>query len=1514
MDVGQLNRRIARAGPALRRIEAELAKALEPVLVWAGEEAARNLRQRAVRLKTALTASDWTPPDGDEVLDVEEVARRLQEAAAPARAAAVTEIASQVLKGVGLSLEAINPFVASVVTAQKIRHAAATTRAQVMRAVQASYQAGLSIPDTAHLIRQVMREAAPARARAIARTEMVSATAGGSLAASRVVEEATGQRLYKTWLTAAGAEHPRHETYVGLNGQTRPLQEPFDVGGASLMHPGDPAGPAGEVINCRCTLVYRDEPPPEGACSPGDCPQGVEAPSLIGPVLLPGPSSTLSDRLPALAPLPPTSDVEELTRALLLRASQVEPQLTSLLKRVAKGRGGALTRLQTRLKGAESLARKIRSNAAERGHTAFQAAAEIKDVVRYTILLPEESYGTGVTGALDDLRREGVTVERIRDYWQARDTNGAYFGVNASLRAPNGHYFEVQFHTQASVEAAETGHVLYEKARVLPADHPDQARLAAEARELWNQVRRPFGLDSIVSTEAGFEREWPFGPGAERVGEVAATLQQESLDSWRRWRQSLTDAEARALAAYSAEPGTHVQLNTWLRTGAVDAATDQERERAVARLTRQMRALDRALAKAPEVERIVWRGLPAATVDTLRPGELVRFAGYSSSTARPEVAAAVGEAVLEIRARSGAALSPPGVTADEALSSLSWEREVLLPHNAQFRVLGVEEGLIDGKRKRVVRLEEIPAVRARPKDKARYMEAAQAVADGIVADEQYGGWGTIRLTKEGVPPGRGPARARFLVPLSRGDVLRMPGKPKADAIAEFAAVRQSLRELAPDVVVVAHYDAKADVTTVMAARPVDQLAEAQRLGSLIGLERLVDLTTGQIHDVPDRPLRDGAVPSQMKKGKLEGEAPGLSDLPEAAREHVQRYLRGGEADQAVVEAAAALGRLPAGTRLYAQLWPHNLPALADALALSTPLQQGQALLALVPRLLRPGAPLLLVEPGRWDLDPVRVAGGGRDWQVVLELVDPQTGILVGERAVTPGDAAYRVVGYRTETVTLPTGMPGQRLVVTVRQESGGRASVPGAAAALRYRPLMAPSPPLLGTREEEALRARRVASGDGQVLASMQKAVVAKSLARELAQSDDWRRVVGEQIQASRPEELEALLEEMADGEELVFNRSDGFWKRYRKEREGGKPVFVSLDGGLRVPPDRLARYLVDERPPVIGRGGNPTLYASLISHGYGDSLDEAVVSSLVGSWAATSAEGSLSMAIQHAAVEELGLSPRTRTRFDLDPDLDPHVEEGKKLLAEAGPALRLFLRTMYKQTQERLRAMGVDHVLVYRGIRLPVRLPVGHHEMNLQPLSSFTAEFSIARVFAGVSTMGPSHGAVIAVVVPRERILATPMTGFGCLDEQEVVVLGDESVPVVAGSLAGPPEIWWAVIAVSEKEEAKRDLRPLRDLPVGAAFRLEGQVLRVAAPGGRVSVSNFGPVTHLDEDTLVEPAKVVPATALQVGDVVHVRGDLWWVMRVDSGGAKIAKLVPGTMGPGAEVVELTPFDAVELV
>jgi 2'-5' RNA ligase len=173
-----------------------------------------------------------------------------------------------------------NPLIAKALSqsGSKITEIADTTRANVMDIISTAYDEGLSIPDTATLIESAMRDSAEVRARMIARTELVGAINGGSLAATQLVASATGSRYQKRWLTAVGARYPRHELYDGLDGQTVGLDEQFDVGGESLDYPGDPDGDPGETINCRCTMIYVDGPEASAAAVR----QSIDAPTMWG--------------------------------------------------------------------------------------------------------------------------------------------------------------------------------------------------------------------------------------------------------------------------------------------------------------------------------------------------------------------------------------------------------------------------------------------------------------------------------------------------------------------------------------------------------------------------------------------------------------------------------------------------------------------------------------------------------------------------------------------------------------------------------------------------------------------------------------------------------------------------------------------------------------------------------------------------------------------------------------------------------------------------------------------------------------------------------------------------------------------------------------------------------------------------------------------------------------------------------------------------------------------------------
>lgn len=136
----------------------------------------------------------------------------------------------------------------------------------VRSTVTAGVREGMSIDEVAGELRRVGRFS-QYRSETIARTEVHAAVNAGKLAGD------SGLGRYgpveKIWLSA-GFDSRTRETHLAADGQYVPIDEAFVVGGSSLMFPGDPSGPAREVINCRCTYLrlYPGDTRPDGTVVP----------------------------------------------------------------------------------------------------------------------------------------------------------------------------------------------------------------------------------------------------------------------------------------------------------------------------------------------------------------------------------------------------------------------------------------------------------------------------------------------------------------------------------------------------------------------------------------------------------------------------------------------------------------------------------------------------------------------------------------------------------------------------------------------------------------------------------------------------------------------------------------------------------------------------------------------------------------------------------------------------------------------------------------------------------------------------------------------------------------------------------------------------------------------------------------------------------------------------------------------------------------------------------------------
>ena len=127
---------------------------------------------------------------------------------------------------------------------------------KVRTSIDAGLEAGDSRSDLADRVRDAFNELSRGRATVIAQTETGSAYGQGR----QDVMVASGVE-WKQWLSAEDDKvRPDH---AEADGQAVPVDEPFDVGGEELMHPGDPDGSAEQVINCRCVAIAVQAPDDE---------------------------------------------------------------------------------------------------------------------------------------------------------------------------------------------------------------------------------------------------------------------------------------------------------------------------------------------------------------------------------------------------------------------------------------------------------------------------------------------------------------------------------------------------------------------------------------------------------------------------------------------------------------------------------------------------------------------------------------------------------------------------------------------------------------------------------------------------------------------------------------------------------------------------------------------------------------------------------------------------------------------------------------------------------------------------------------------------------------------------------------------------------------------------------------------------------------------------------------------------------------------------------------------------
>lgn len=171
------------------------------------------------------------------------------------------------------------------------------------------------------------------------------------------------------------------------------------------------------------------------------------------------------------------------------RVQEIEEKtVTPAMRRIeAEDPDRRLVGLENRLKGKDRLTEKVAFDVEKKGRSVDEAFDNVKDAIRYTFIYYEDKYTVGVYADCERLADAGFGRFDRRNSWDEDE----YKGINTRWRIPGtNRMFEIQFHTQASLDAKEETHWAYERIRT-SSDDSEVAQLHAYQRAVTSKVAIP---------------------------------------------------------------------------------------------------------------------------------------------------------------------------------------------------------------------------------------------------------------------------------------------------------------------------------------------------------------------------------------------------------------------------------------------------------------------------------------------------------------------------------------------------------------------------------------------------------------------------------------------------------------------------------------------------------------------------------------------------------------------------------------------------------------------------------------------------------------------------------------------------------------------------------------------------------------------------------------------------------------------------------------------------------------
>ena len=183
------------------------------------------------------------------------------------------------------------------------------------------------------------------------------------------------------------------------------------------------------------------------------------------------------------------------SKELIATAKNKDKVITEDLKEAVKSGHGNLVGLEYRIKGEDSLSRKLEGKAISKGISIKAYAEQVTDVLRYTNSSKPEHLTEDFFNIVGELEKKGYNLIEVTNTFNV--PGSPYRGINTLVKDRSGYVFELQFHTPESLEVKEINHKLYVEQRLTATAEFRKAELKKKMKENSMKILMPSDIERI---------------------------------------------------------------------------------------------------------------------------------------------------------------------------------------------------------------------------------------------------------------------------------------------------------------------------------------------------------------------------------------------------------------------------------------------------------------------------------------------------------------------------------------------------------------------------------------------------------------------------------------------------------------------------------------------------------------------------------------------------------------------------------------------------------------------------------------------------------------------------------------------------------------------------------------------------------------------------------------------------------------------------------------------------------